>query len=56
MALASLASCTRQNIVDNYEEFNFSSADDIELYEKLLKEGFNVISQALEEIDQIFAY
>ncbi|EGQ8495160.1 phosphoribosylaminoimidazolesuccinocarboxamide synthase [Vibrio alginolyticus] len=45
---------TRQNIVDNYGAFNFSSADDIALYEKLLKEGFNVISQALEEIDQIF--
>ncbi|WP_025590195.1 phosphoribosylaminoimidazolesuccinocarboxamide synthase [Vibrio parahaemolyticus] len=45
---------TRQNIVDNYEAFNFSSAEDIAQYEKLLKEGFNVISQALEEIDQIF--
>ncbi|MDW1631560.1 phosphoribosylaminoimidazolesuccinocarboxamide synthase, partial [Vibrio sp. Y176] len=45
---------TRQNIVDNYEAFNFSSTEDIAQYEKLLKEGFNVISQALEEIDQIF--
>ncbi|MEF1191228.1 phosphoribosylaminoimidazolesuccinocarboxamide synthase, partial [Vibrio parahaemolyticus] len=45
---------TRQNIVDNYEAFNFSSAEDIAQYEKLLKEGFNVISQALEGIDQIF--
>ncbi|MGR5471389.1 phosphoribosylaminoimidazolesuccinocarboxamide synthase, partial [Vibrio astriarenae] len=45
---------TRQNIVDNFEAFNFSSAEDIAQYEKLLKEGFNVISHALETIDQTF--
>ncbi|WP_234493879.1 phosphoribosylaminoimidazolesuccinocarboxamide synthase [Vibrio maritimus] len=45
---------TRQNIVDNFEAFNFSNAADIDGYEKLLKEGFGVISNALEVIDQTF--
>ena len=45
---------TRKNIVDNYEAFNFKSIEDIALYEKLLTEGFHVISDALAEIDQIF--
>lgn len=45
---------TRQNISDNFEAFNFSSAEDIDGYEKLLKDGFGVISQALEAIDQTF--
>ncbi|MDW6016703.1 phosphoribosylaminoimidazolesuccinocarboxamide synthase [Vibrio plantisponsor] len=45
---------TRKNIEDNFAAFNFSKAEDIALYEKLLKEGFSVISQALKEIGQIF--
>jgi phosphoribosylaminoimidazole-succinocarboxamide synthase len=45
---------TRQNISDNFEAFNFSNAKDIDGYEKLLKDGFGVISQALEAIDQTF--
>ncbi|RQW63396.1 phosphoribosylaminoimidazolesuccinocarboxamide synthase [Vibrio viridaestus] len=45
---------TRSNIEDNYAAFNFSSASDIAQYEKLLKQGFNVISDALKDIDQIF--
>lgn len=45
---------TRKNIEDNFASFNFSKADDIAHYEKLLKEGFNVISDALAAIDQIF--
>ncbi|WP_441003996.1 phosphoribosylaminoimidazolesuccinocarboxamide synthase [Pseudocolwellia agarivorans] len=45
---------TRKNIVDNFEAFNFKSTSDISLYEKLLTEGFNVISDALAEIDQVF--
>ncbi|HAS6355824.1 TPA: phosphoribosylaminoimidazolesuccinocarboxamide synthase [Vibrio vulnificus] len=45
---------TRQNIADNFAAFNFSSADDIALYEKLLKDGFGVISEALANVDQIF--
>ncbi|NQY63877.1 MAG: phosphoribosylaminoimidazolesuccinocarboxamide synthase [Alteromonadaceae bacterium] len=45
---------TRKNIEDNFTDFNFKSTDDIDLYEKLLKEGFDVISKALAELDQIF--
>lgn len=45
---------TRKNIEDNFEAFNFRSKGDIDLYEKLLKEGFEVISSALAELDQIF--
>ncbi len=45
---------TRANIVDNYASFNFKSIDDIALYEKLLKEGFDVISDALASLGQIF--
>ena len=45
---------TRDNIADNFEAFNFSKASDIAQYEKLLKEGFGVISNALAELDQVF--
>ena len=45
---------TRKNIVDNFSAFNFKSVDDIALYEKLLTEGFDVISAALANIDQVF--
>ncbi|MCF6192815.1 MAG: phosphoribosylaminoimidazolesuccinocarboxamide synthase [Kangiellaceae bacterium] len=45
---------TRTNIEDNYQAFNFVSKSDIDLYEKLLEEGFDVISDALANIDQIF--
>lgn len=45
---------TRKNIEDNVAAFNFSTADDIAFYEKLLKEGFDVISAELAKLDQIF--
>ncbi len=45
---------TRSDIENNFEAFNFKSKEDISLYEKLLKEGFDVISKALADIDQIF--
>lgn len=45
---------TRKNIEDNFAAFNFSSVADIAEYEKLLKQGFNVISDALAAVDQIF--
>lgn len=45
---------TKRDITDNYAAFNFRSQDDIPQYEKLLKQGFSVISEALDEIDQIF--
>ena len=45
---------TRQNIVDNFEAFQFRSEADVDVYEKLLSEGFSLISDALEAIDQVF--
>jgi phosphoribosylaminoimidazole-succinocarboxamide synthase len=45
---------TRQNLEDNFEAFNLRSKDDIAQYEKLLKEGFNVINDELAKLDQIF--
>ena len=45
---------SRQNIEENFAAFNFKSKEDIALYEKLLTEGFNVISNELATIDQIF--
>jgi len=45
---------TRENIESNFQAFNFLSKDDIDLYEKLLKEGFDVISGELSKLDQIF--
>lgn len=45
---------TRDDIKRNFSAFNFSKPEDIDLYERLLKEGFKVISQALNEVDQIF--
>lgn len=45
---------TRKKIEDNFEAFNFKSLDDITLYEKLLTEGYDVISNALAKLDQIF--
>jgi len=45
---------TRQDIENNYQAFNFRNPADIDFYEKLLREGFNLISDALAELDQIF--
>ncbi len=45
---------TRQNIEDNYHAFNFVEKSHIDLYEKLLAEGFELISKALSDIGQIF--
>ncbi|CAA0101466.1 Phosphoribosylaminoimidazole-succinocarboxamide synthase [BD1-7 clade bacterium] len=45
---------TRQNIDDNLDAFGFRNADDVDLYEKLLKEGFDLIGNALADLDQIF--
>lgn len=45
---------TRDDISNNFAAFKFKSEDDIALYEKLLKEGFEVISSELEKIDQVF--
>lgn len=45
---------TRANIVDNFEAFGFRDSAEIDTYERLLKEGFAVISKALKEVDQVF--
>merc|ERR1712054_3750 len=45
---------SRSDIEKNYKAFNFKSLEHINTYEKLLVEGFNVISSALAEMDQIF--
>lgn len=45
---------TKSDISNNYQAFNFRSTSDIDHYEKLLKEGFGVISDALSKIDQVF--
>ena len=45
---------SKQDLKDNYQTFGFESVKDIELYEKLLLEGFNLISQQLDKIEQIF--
>ena len=45
---------TRDDIVNNYAAFGFTSQDDIAQYEKLLTQGFGVISDALAEQDQVF--
>lgn len=45
---------TRDDIANNFAAFNFSEASDIAHYERLLKEGFAVIENALANIGQIF--
>lgn len=44
----------RVDIADNFAAFNFLQSSDIDRYETLLKDGFNLISNALADIDQIF--
>lgn len=45
---------SRSDIVNNYEAFEFRSIEDISRYETLLTQGFQTISNALEDLDQIF--
>ena len=45
---------TRNNIEENFAAFKFQRKEDIDLYEKLLRQGFTVISDALAQLDQIF--
>jgi phosphoribosylaminoimidazole-succinocarboxamide synthase len=45
---------SRADIEANFKAFYFRSIEDIDEYERLLTEGFNVISDALAGIDQIF--
>ena len=48
------ANLTRQIILDNYSALGFRSREDVDLYEKLLRQGFELISDDLEGIGQIF--
>ncbi|WP_064791528.1 phosphoribosylaminoimidazolesuccinocarboxamide synthase [Shewanella woodyi] len=45
---------SRADLERHLEGFNFRNLSDVDLYEKLLKEGFAVISDALGAQDQIF--
>lgn len=45
---------SREAIVTNYRAFNFERVADIDRYERLLREGFELISEALARIDQLF--
>jgi len=45
---------TRTDLVSNYKAFNFTTPADINGYERLLRDGFSVISQDLAAHDQIF--
>ncbi|MBW8183919.1 phosphoribosylaminoimidazolesuccinocarboxamide synthase [Shewanella nanhaiensis] len=45
---------SRADLERHLEGFNFRKLSDVDLYEKLLKEGFAVISEALDAQDQIF--
>jgi phosphoribosylaminoimidazole-succinocarboxamide synthase len=45
---------SRQLILDNYKRFGFKSQEDILQYEKLLREGFELIGKKLDSIDKIF--
>ncbi|MEZ9630571.1 phosphoribosylaminoimidazolesuccinocarboxamide synthase [Vibrio breoganii] len=45
---------TRQDLLDNHAAFNFQAKQDVDNYEVLLKEGFNVIDNELAKIGQIF--
>jgi len=45
---------SRQQILSNYEQFNFTQPSDVDRYEQLLKEGFGVIANELTKIDQVF--
>ena len=45
---------SRCDIENNYRAFGFTSREDIGTYERLLREGFALISEALVAIDQIF--
>jgi len=45
---------TRQQIVDNYHKFGFKTAEDVDLYETLLTEGFSLISRELDTLGKVF--
>ena len=48
------ANIERKSIEDNFRAFKFDSLEDLDRYELLLKEGFSLISNHLEKINQVF--
>jgi phosphoribosylaminoimidazole-succinocarboxamide synthase len=45
---------SRSDIENNHEAFEFNSLEDINVYEELLQQGFDVISDELAKLDQVF--
>ena len=45
---------TKQQIKDNYQKFGFKLIEDVDKYETLLTEGFNLISKELDSKGKIF--
>jgi len=45
---------SRSDIENNYVDFKFNRVSDIDVYETLLQQGFDVISGELAKLDQIF--
>ena len=45
---------TRADIEANFAAFKFNNVGDIDYYERLLREGFDVISNELAKLDQVF--
>ena len=45
---------SRSDIQNNHAAFKFNSLEDINVYEKLLEQGFDVISDELAKLDQVF--
>jgi phosphoribosylaminoimidazole-succinocarboxamide synthase len=45
---------TRDDVLKNFAAFNFRSIADVDRYEALLREGFDLISRELAKLDQIF--
>jgi phosphoribosylaminoimidazole-succinocarboxamide synthase len=45
---------SRSDIENNHAAFKFNSLEDINVYEELLQQGFDVISGELAKLDQIF--
>ena len=45
---------TRSDIESNYQAFNFSQVADVAHYETLLRQGFELISARMAQLDQVF--
>lgn len=54
VAAADDVNISREDIVANFAAFNFGSAADVDRYEVLLREGFELISSQLARLDQVF--